>query len=329
MLIPFDQVQPLLKELSWAFVTHYLPDEAEFFPLIWELYVEHWVSSEDAENGTRLVCEPPNTQSRHLPQLTIGEKENHFVTPYVLLTLHGVMAELNESHIPPSITNTEKAIRCAAIAYGASAELSERLARCLAPKLQAQFQQMVEGGAIREATQTKEDEADGSKRPGAIYIDSLIGEKYSRGVESTVENLKVLKKDSSLEFDLIVDEVNREIVVRGEQKEFPPTRSIGAMLWLVLTHVNFPLPQQTMGVVFGLKDDNPQIYLYRNYLIEFLGKDLRDIVIEVAKERRYYISGSGWQFLWVRRHPHPRISELVAVYREKGRLIGVDLSHYL
>ncbi|HOX02149.1 MAG TPA: hypothetical protein P5555_07310 [Candidatus Paceibacterota bacterium] len=161
--------------------------------------------------------------------------------------------------------------------------------------------------------------------PAELYIEGLLDPPVKPGFRSPAWINEFLEKTN---INLVIHEPEDYLrigtspakrLVLGLQSPL-----LMGFLWLVLTHVgdSFSYVEAARWLGFAKIESEPRdarIYQYRMGLNRLLSPDLADRIFAAAANKCYYIAGSGWSFVWIRRLADPKFSRLLPDFSSLGQ----------
>lgn len=294
------------------FVEKYYPDEAVYFPLIWEKFLQQ---------GKEIVSRKRKGFWTGLG-LPFAWEKVPIKMPYILILVHAFFSEAKAMGQLPDLSKVQKIMALCAKETGMPDKILRQVMNDIGPEIQQYFERLASKGPLQmeEATFPGNDWA---------YMDYLVPGGYAKAERIPFSQINKIKSEQEYKIcEIIVDEFDPYILLKPAQSETLKRHTAG-MLWLVLTHVGHHVTQEKIGLLFGFNPrGDERVHLYRNYLLKPLGADLRNRAIKGAKDRQHLIPRNGWSFYWFRRYPDPKLSVLVHTYWKKGHLEDFNLTHY-
>jgi len=296
-----------MREIAESFVAIEYPEEADYFPTVWQDWVEH----------LRRFMIKPRTESqirRPYIGLTFAKQlKLNIKTPFILELLWAIWLEINEQGVElPKETQFLEAFRKCAEIFEVSTELRERLLTSVAPRV---FEAMTASGETKEAPSTFNVLDSFQPDVGMVIVQGLYnGRRFGPRVRSEEEGTE---ESTKRPYDLVVDEPNWQVYNHSNEKLFSLRSRVKGrnfLIWIAMTRVGENLKYGELSdhphkpLDFTISEDLDRS-LYR--LNKTLEGGIRERMIDSSEGKQILIPRKGWSYYWIRIHPTIEESRLL------------------
>lgn len=303
-----------LYAMAMGFISRRYPNEAPFFDVVWE------------HVGSLAWTFRGSASARQVERVCAGlpfdaEDGGFLASPFVVLTLRAVFAELRARGVAPDTTRTGKAILESALAFGTPKRVAEQLAAELSARMSEYLRAscadgpscLDEGRGDRSATASASSQEDTLARPYRLaycwrissFDEAVVGMRRSQGLDAVMEFMRQEYRPVTW----LLDERGPEMVVSGERIAWDRVdarhRILLGMILLAFEKREYVLPyvlvaRRALQIKDAIiKDDLDKVTRLRRDLNRIMLRTLDDSVVPDSGMEQFCLK-SVVSYCWVR-----------------------------